>query len=439
MRRILFVLGCVFVVLFNIAVSAQQPDPQLMSYINSIQAIDNHAHVVAPDMAHDRNYDALRCETLPPGTALPPANMRFGPDVQAAWKALYGVIADSDSPENLKKVAAAQQAVREKEGANYFGWVLKQAGFDVVLANRVAMAPQLDARHFKWVPYDDALLFPLNNTAEKAGSPDRKLLYEAEEQLLSQYGTAAGQKATTSSLDVYLDKVVNATLRSQKQAGAIAIKFEVAYLRSLDFEPVSQGDAAKVYEKYALQGVPLNSEYKVLQDFLFHYIAEKAGELGLAVHIHTGLGCGEYFDTRGSAPMLLEKTLNDPTLRKTNFILLHGGTPFERQNAALIVKPNVWVDTSVLEFFYSPAELAHILRPWLEIMPEHVIFGTDSGPFGPGFNWEETAWAGSRNARRALGIVLTEMMNDGAITRSRAQAIAEGVLRKNAAELYKIE
>jgi len=439
MRRILFVLGCVFIVVFSITACAQQPDPQLMSYINSIQAIDNHAHVVAPDMAHDKNYDALRCETLPPGTALPPANTRFGADVQAAWKALYGVIADSDSPENVKKVAAAQQAVREKEGPNYFGWVLKQAGFDIVLANRVAMAPQLDARHFKWVPYDDALLFPLNNTTEKAGSPDRKVLYEAEEQLLNQYGTAAGQKAITSSLDVYLDKVVNATLRSQKQAGAIAIKFEVAYLRSLDFEPASHDDAAKVYEKYALQGVASNSEYKVLQDFLFHYIAEKAGELGLAVHIHTGLGCGEYFDTRGSAPMLLEKTLNDPTLRKTNFVLLHGGTPFERQNAALIVKPNVWVDTSVLEFFYSPAELAHILRPWLEIMPEHVIFGTDSGPFGPGFNWEETAWAGSRNARRALGIVLTEMMNDGVITRSRAQAIAEGVLRKNAAELYKIE
>jgi predicted TIM-barrel fold metal-dependent hydrolase len=72
-------------------------------------------------------------------------------------------------------------------------------------------------------------------------------------------------------------------------------------------------------------------------------------------------------------------------------------------------------------------------------MPEHVIFGTDSGPFGPGFNWEETAWVGSRNARRALGIVLTRMMADGVINRARAKEIAERVLRKNAAELYKIE
>jgi predicted TIM-barrel fold metal-dependent hydrolase len=438
MRRPFCALGSV-IIFFSIAVFAQQPDPQLMSYIDSIQAVDNHAHVVAPDMEHDTDYDALRCETLPPATALPPANTRFGPDVQAAWKALYGVVANSDSPEDLKKVEAAQQVVRQREGANYFDWILKQVGFDVVLANRVSMAPQLDARHFKWVPYDDALLFPLDNEAEKAVSPDRKTLYGAEEDHLKSYLGAVGLKSVPPTLDEYLDKVVLPTLQSQKKAAAVAIKFEVAYLRSLDFEPVSQADAAKIYAQFAAGGIPSMKAYKLLQDYLFHYIAAKAGEFGLALHIHTGLGCGEYFEVRGSDPMLLEGVLNDPTLRKTNFVLLHGGTPFERHNAALIAKPNVWVDTSVLELFYSPTELARILRSWLEVMPEHVIFGTDSGPFGPGFNWEETAWAGSRNARRALGIVLTEMMRDGVITRTRAQEIAERVLRKNAAELYKIQ
>jgi predicted TIM-barrel fold metal-dependent hydrolase len=137
--------------------------------------------------------------------------------------------------------------------------------------------------------------------------------------------------------------------------------------------------------------------------------------------------------------MLLDAVLNDASLRKTNFVLLHGGSPFERHNTPLILKPNAWVDTSVLELIYSPAELARILRPWLEVMPEHVMFGTDSGPFGAGFGWEETAWVGSRNARRALAIALTQMMNDGVITRARAKEIAERVLRKNAAELYKIQ
>ena len=438
MKRVL--LAAVGVALLAFGAVAQEPDAKLMEYIDSIKAVDNHAHVVAPDMEHDTGYDALRCETLPASTVLAPANARFGRQIQAAWKALYRVAADSDSAENLKLVSAGQKAARDREGAGYFDWVLAQSGFDVVLANRVSMAPQLDAKHFKWVPYDDALLFPLNNTALKSASPDRKVLFSAEEALLLFYETAAAVKATPRTLDGYLANVVDKTLRSQKDGGAVAIKFEVAYLRSLDFEPASRADAVKIYERYVSGGnVPSAVEYKTLQDFLFRYVAQKAGELGLAVHIHTGAGCGEYFDDRGSDPMLLGSALNDSSLRKTSFVLLHGGSPFDRHNVALIMKPNVWVDTSVLGLLYSPAELGRMMRAWLEIMPEHVIFGTDGGPFGPGYGWEETSWVASRNARRALGIVLTQMMTEGVISEPRAREIAELVLRRNAAQLYNLK
>ncbi len=438
MKRWLLAVLCVAAV--AVSVEAQEPDAQLMQYIETIKLVDNHAHVVAPDMAHDTNYDALRCETLPASpTTLAPANARFGPDIAGAWKALYGVSADSDSAENLKKVAEAQKAVREKQGNKYFDWVLAEGGYDYVLANRVKMAAEL-GQHFKWVPYDDALLFPLDNSELKKASPDRKVLFEAEEKLHKSYLLAAARKAVTSSLDVYLTKVVDQTLASQKEAGAVAIKFEVAYLRSLDFEPANRERAAKVLAQYAWsKSAPSEPEYRTLQDFLFRYIAKKAGELGLAVHIHTGSGCGEYFDDRGSDPMLLSSVLNDPDLRKTNFVLLHGGSPFTQHNSALIMKPNVFVDTSVLELLYSPAELARIMRPWLELMPEHVIFGTDSGPFGPGYGWEETTYVASKNGRRAVGIVLTQMMQDGVITRDRAKEIAEMVLRRNAMQLYKLQ
>lgn len=438
MKRWLLAVLCVAAV--AVSVEAQEPDAQLMQYIDTIKLVDNHAHVVAPDVEHDTNYDALRCETLPASpTTLAPANTRFGPDISGAWKDLYGVTADSDSPENLKKVAAAQKSVRDKQGDKYPAWVLAQGGYDYVLANRVVMAPQLD-RHFRWVPYDDALLFPLNNSVLKAASPDRKVLFEAEEKHLDDYSVAANRKAVASTLDVYLEKVVDFTLKSQKDAGAVAIKFEVAYLRALDFEPATREQAARVFQRYAWSTQsPSNSDYKVLQDFLFRYIAQKAGELGLAVHIHTGSGCGEYFNDPGSDPMLLSSVLNDPSLRKTNFVLLHGGSPFTQHNVALIVKPNVWVDTSVLELLFSPAELARIMRPWLETMPEHVIFGTDAGPFGPGYGWEETTYVASKKGRRAVGIVLTQMMQDGVITRDRAKEIAERVLRKNAVELYMLQ
>jgi predicted TIM-barrel fold metal-dependent hydrolase len=157
------------------------------------------------------------------------------------------------------------------------------------------------------------------------------------------------------------------------------------------------------------------------------------------VHFHTGSGCGEFFDDAGADAMLLSPMLNDAELRKTNFVLLHGNQPRERSVSALILKPNVYTDTSVLEVLWSPAELARVMRPWLELMPEHVMFGTDAGPFGPGLDWEETTVMGVRHFRRALALVLTDMVRDGTITRDRAKEIAEMVLRGNAAHLYGIK
>jgi hypothetical protein len=40
----------------------QDVDPALMTYINSVKAVDNHAHVFAPDVHDDKEYDALRCD-----------------------------------------------------------------------------------------------------------------------------------------------------------------------------------------------------------------------------------------------------------------------------------------------------------------------------------------------------------------------------------------
>ena len=418
---------------------AEDPDPQLMAFINSIRAVDNHAHVVAPDVEHDKDFDALRCDALPSTATWFYANTRFGPDLQAAWKALYTLSADSTSPDDLARWQAAQKAAHDRLGAGYFDWVVEQAGIDVVLANRVTMARELGPTHFRWVPYDDALLFPLSNAVEKARNPDRKGLFEAEEGHLRNYLSALGLRALPSTLDVYVRSVVTPTLESQRRAGAVAIKFEIAYLRSLDFEPASPEAASSVYAKYVAGGTPGRTEYTELQDYLFRVVAAEAGRLGLVVHIHTGSGCGEYFDDRGADPMLLDSVLNDPVLRKTQFVLLHGGVPFDRHNTTLIVKPNVWVDTSVLGLIYSADEVARIIRPWLETLPEHVIFGSDAGPFGAGMGWEEATWIAGRKARRALGIALTQLVGDGVVTPTRARAIAEGVLRQNAVALYQLK
>jgi len=423
------------VVLLSSAAAAQNSNADLAAYIDSIQAIDNHAHVFAPDDPNDKGYDALRCEELPPGVGPDPANLRFGELTKLTWNALYGTEpgtaeqAEQQRPEMLAKV-------RQEHGENFYDWLLSKAGVSTVLANRVFMTPGLKPPHFRWVPYEDALLFPLNNDALKEANPDRKALFTMEDQVRERYLREAGLSAAPATLDEYVAKVLRPTLERQKKAGAVAVKFEAAYLRALDFAPATHDAATAVYGRGA-KGVAVSAaDYKMLQDYLFHEVSAEAGRLGLAVHIHTGAGCGQYFDDAGSDPILLTAPFNDPSLRGTNFVMLHGGSPFWTHPTTLIEKPNVYVDTSVLEFMFSPTELARMMRPWVETMPERILYGSDADFIGPGMAWPESNWLATHQFRRALALVLTEMVDDGTITMPRAREIALEILRGNAERLY---
>lgn len=418
------------------AMVAQQPASSLADYIQSIPAIDNHAHVAAPTLANDTGYDALPCEALRIAPAPASLVLRFNPDIAATWETLWGVHATSDNEEQIREVDARAAAARQQHGLDFGVWVLQQANVATVLANRVAMAPGLKAPHFLWVPYDDALLFPLNNTLAAGNNPDRRAFFAREDAILKNYIKESSQTSLPPTLMAYLETIVSPTLVRQRKAGAVAIKFEAAYLRALDFRPAAGDVAAAAYAKYVGGGTPGPAEYKVLQDFVFHYIAAEAGRIGLAVHIHTGAGCGDHFDVRGSNPLLLEAALDDPELAHTHFVLLHGGFPFDRNMAALITKPNVYVDMSVLGLTHSPEEVAALIRPWLEAAPEKILFGTDAGPFGPGLNWAETTWLGTRHAREALTIALTGLVRDRVISDAQARQIAGKVLHDNAAKLY---
>jgi uncharacterized protein len=187
---------------------------------------------------------------------------------------------------------------------------------------------------------------------------------------------------------------------------------------------------------YAQRRALAEDEYKPLQDFLFRYIAAECGRLGMAVHLHTGEGAGGYYDVAGANPMRLESLLNDPELRKTNFVMVHGGWPFTREIGALLTKPNAHLDFSGQSLFLGTMTLAQTLREWLEFVPEKVLFATDAYPFSEELGWEEAGVVASRTGRKALAIALTGMVRDGEITRARASVLARMVLKDNAKKLY---
>ena len=424
--------------LVSAAAAAQNSNTELVTYIDSIQAIDNHAHVFAPDDPNDKGYDALRCEELPPSVGPDPANLRFGVLTKLAWKALYGVEPATPEEAEQKRPELLAKA-KQEHGDGTYDWYLSKAGVSTVLANRVIMTAGLKPPHFRWVPYEDALLFPLNNDALKEVNPDRRALFTMEDQVRERYLRESGVSGLPPTLDEYVEKVVRATLERQRKDGAVAVKFEVAYLRALDFAPASHDAAAAVYARGAKGEAVSAADYKMLQDYLFHEVAAESGRLKMPVHIHTGAGCGQSFNDAGSDPMLLTATFNDPSLRGTTFVMLHGGSPFWTHPTTLIEKPNVYVDTSVLEFMFSPTEVARIMRPWIETMPERILYGSDADFIGPGMAWPESNWLATHQFRKALAIVLTEMVDDGTITMPRAKEIAQGILRGNAEKLYGIK
>jgi uncharacterized protein len=425
---------------FAIAATAAAQDAALLADIEKIRVIDNHGHplgVTGPNEKPDDEYDALTFEEMEPFPTL----VRIRPDnpeyIQA-WRLLYGYPQNEINETNLKAMMARKQAVMRREGDHYPSWVLDKLGIETLIANRLAMGRGLTAPRFRWVSMIDALMFPLSNEGARKENPDYRSFYIGEERLLKRYLADAHVSALPADLDEYLKRVVTPTLERQKQQGALGVKFEAAYLRKLDIDNPPREDAEHVYAAWSKGGIPPAGEYKKLQDFLFRYISREAGRLGMAVHIHLCAGAGAYYSVAGSNPQLLDSVLNDPTLRKTNFVLIHGGWPFTREVGTYLLKPNVYTDISAITFVMYPRQLASVLREWLELIPEKVLYGGDVEPFTPEVSWEETGWQTVTTARQALAIALGGMIQDREVTRERALELARLVLRDNARKLYSL-
>jgi hypothetical protein len=411
--RISVRVGAVIVLTLS-ACSPPPVDASLEQYIAAIKAVDDHAHPllqVATGAAPDTDSDALPLDALPPMT-LP-------------WR----LRADHPDWVSAMRETKARAFKTPSEALDF-------AGIDVMLSNRIMMGPGLSPPRFLWVAFDDALMLPLDGKLESARTPDTRSLYALETKLLHRYMHDLGVAKLPATLDDYVKTIVTPTLERQKQHGAVAVKFEAAYLRALDFDDPDSGLAKLVYSRFVTGGTPGNAEYKALQDYLFRVIAREAGRLGLSVHIHCTDVAGSFYSVRGSDPYLLESAFNDSTLRATKFVIIHGGWPLVTHTLSLMSKGNVYADISMTDIVAEPRELANALRMWLNEYPDRVLFGTDAFDGGKDQSWQAGALIATTSARRALGLALTGMMRDGVITRERAEQLARMVLRENAVALY---
>lgn len=423
--------------LFATAQARPFPGPDLLQHyqhyldvVNNITAFDHHAH---PGFADDPDVDAM---AAPPGSAAL-RERDTNPELVAAAKALWGYPYADFSPEHAKWLVQKKAEIKKQyPGTAYFNMLLDKMNFDRGVANRAMMADYLDPKRFPWVFFADSFLWPFDNTKETARNIDQQVYMPLQEKMLKRWMQQEKVTQLPVGFAEYL-KLISQTLEdNQKNKGAIAMKFEVAYFRPLHFNDPSREEAEAIYKKYVKGGVPTEAEYRTFQDFVFRYLITEGGRLKLPVHIHSAVGIGDYFNISQSNIMQLENILRDPRYSNTIFVMIHGGYPLEREAIWLAAIKNVYMDSSLQEIFMYPGTFKNSLRQWLETFPDKITFGTDCFPYNDVLGAEESYWLGNISARQALAAALAEMVSSGEITDAKAIEMAHAYLHDTAVSLY---
>ncbi len=413
----------------NMAPGYQQTYDRLLQQIRQIAIFDDHGH---PGFAEDTDVDAM---------ASSPSHAPFrlqsdNPELIAASKALFDYPYTDNNPDHLKWLVAKKAELRRTyPGYQYFDRILDQLNVQTMMANRVALGSYLDPKRFHWVFFVDSFLFPLDNSDLTARNIDLGVYVPLQEKLLKRELGQAGLGALPKTFPAYLS-FVSKILEQNRAHGGVSIKFEIAYFRTLRFEDPPETAAASIYNRYNAGGKPSATDLAIFEDFMFRYLLREAGRLHLAVQIHTAVGTGDFFSVTGGNVLNLENVLRDPRYSNVNFVLLHGGYPFQDQAIWLAARENVYLDSSLMGLYLYPADLAEVLRHWLLLYPDKVVFGSDAFPFSEAIGAEESDWLAIESARRALAAALARMILNGEVTEPRALQFAHGYLHDNAARIY---
>jgi uncharacterized protein len=413
----------------NMAPGYQQTYDRMLQQIRQIAIFDDHGH---PGFPEDTDVDAMASSPSHPPLRLQSDN----PELISASKALFDYPYSDNSPDHLMWLAGKKAELRKTyPGYQYFDRILDKLNVQTMMANRVAMGDYLDPKRFHWVFFVDSFLFPLDNKDLSARNIDLGVYVPLQEKVLRRELEQAGLSALPGTFPEYL-AFVSKILEQNRAQGGVSIKFEIAYFRSLHFEDPPQTMAAAIYKRYHDGEKPSAAEQTVLEDFMFRYLLREAGRLHLAVQIHTAVGTGDFFNVTGGNVLNLENVLRDPRYSNVNFVLLHGGYPFQNQAIWLTARENVYLDSSLMGLYLYPADLAEVLRHWLLLYPDKVVFGSDAFPFSEAIGAEESDWLAIESARKALAAALARMILNGEVTEERALQFAHRYLHDNAARIY---
>ena len=311
-----------------------------------------------------------------------------------------------------------QIEAKYKDYRKWFDEAFRRAGFELMFIDQFwkPFNMEIDKDHF-------ALAFNINALVSASSRKPEK--ERAQEGL---YKEAASAGFIINNLDDYL-KFCEHLFEMNVEKNAVCIKNSQAYSRTLFYENVPYEEARALFEKPS--GSLTASEAKKIEDFMFHWILQKAVENDLPVQIHTGYLAGNGNTLDNGQPIKLNNLfLMYP---KAKFSLFHGGFPWTGEFAALgKMFPNVYLDLVWLPQI-SREEAVSSLDVILDCVPYNKLFwGGDCGLI------EESA--GSLEfARDVVSEVLARRVARGLLTEDLALEIVDRIFRENAIEVFKLE
>jgi hypothetical protein len=220
-------------------------------------------------------------------------------------------------------------------------------------------------------------------------------------------------------LDGYV-RFMREVVEEKKRAGCVAIKSALAYDRSILYGETDRSRAGRVF---GAGGEPSPQDVLAFQDYIFHEVCRTAGEIGLPLQCHTGLGELD----RTNAMQMRDLIVKYPD---TTFVLFHGGYPWTDDVCGLVHRyPNVYVDLCWLPII-SPSAAHRFIHEVLEVAnADRITWGCDT--------WRSEESLGALMAfRTVLARVLAEKIESGYLTEGRAREIAENIFHRNARSLY---
>ncbi len=238
-------------------------------------------------------------------------------------------------------------------------------------------------------------------------------------------------------LDDYVAAVFD-QVKYYKQQGARGLKLHLAYMRDLDFEPVTHADAEAVFNRISDEGYGWRytalgyAESRPLQNYMVHRLCEMAAEFDLPVVIHSALQADNYARALDAKPLPLWRIAN--RFRTTRFLILHAGLPW-LEEAALLAKhfPNVYLDMTWDHIMSSELSVRG-LRAFIDLVPRNKIFG-----FGGDYKVVEKVYGHLQIAKNDLALALAHKVAFEAMPLQRAEGWCKALLHDNPIAFYKLD